>query len=224
MKKLFLLILVVVMSFTIVACGGGTEAVANNDENNAAMQVKVDELQAISQEIISWYEDNGYLEGETAAQVQPVVDNLKASTDEILASHKKQIEDGGYTDEDVARISIPMDESIVKYNELKEKQTAMEESLKASPEIAVLREKGSQLVSIVNEVSTTALANGWENDEELNSELNAAFEFLEIVKSDLEVPESMDEEYINTIIASIDEMIPAWQDFLVQVSEPYVKK
>jgi hypothetical protein len=234
MKKIFLFILMSVMSFMLVACGGGTENVATEEpavqeavvdnENNAVMQAKVDELESISQEIISWYEDNGYLEGETAAQVQPVVDQLRSNTEEILALHKKQIDDGGYDDEDVERISVPIDETIAKCKETIEKQKIYEVSAKAGTGIDVLREKGNELVGIVNETSTTAKANGWEDDEELNLELNAVFEFLEIVKEDLEIPDTMDEEYINTIIASIDEMIPVWQDYLIKVSEPYVKE
>lgn len=234
MKKLFLFICMLVMLFTLVACGGGTENVATEEpvaekavienENNAVMQAKVDEVEALSQELISWYEDNGYLEGETASQVQPVVDKVRTNTEDIIALHKKQIDDGGYEDEDVVRISVPIDELIAKSKKAIEEQKVFEESTKAGTGIAVLREKGSQFIAIVNETSTTALANGWGDDEELNSELNSVFEFLEIVKGDLENPDTMDEEYINTIIASIDEMIPVWQDYLTKVSEPYVKK
>lgn len=225
MKKLFLLILVVVMSFTLVACGGGTENVtAIENENNALMQAKVDEVEALSQELISWYEDNGFLEGETASQVQPIVDKIRTNTEDIMALHKKQIEDGGYDDEDVIRISVPLDDLIAKSKIAIEEQKAFNESENAGTGIAVLKDKYNELVGIVNETSTTALANGWEDDEELNSELNAAFEFLEIVKGDLEIPDTMDEEYINKIIASIDELIPVWQDYLAQVSEPYVKE
>lgn len=218
MKKLFLFILVVVMSFTLVACGE-----ANNDENNAVMQAKIDELEALSQELISWYEVNGFLEGETASQFQPIVDNLSDSTEEIIALHKKQIDDGGYDDEDVERISIPLVEMIDKCKIAIEEQKAYDVSAVAGARIAVLKEKYNELVGIVNETSTTALANGWEDDEELNSELNAVFEFLEIVKSDLEIPDTMDEEYMNTIVVSIDEMISVWQEYLTIVSEPYVE-
>jgi hypothetical protein len=60
-----------VMLFTLVACGGAsedvdTEDVVNNDENNAKVQVKVDEAEVLLFELIGWYKENGFLEGENA--------------------------------------------------------------------------------------------------------------------------------------------------------------
>ena len=63
------------MSFALAACGGGG---CENDENNAKIQAKFDEADVLFEEIHGWYEDKGYLEGDTAAAVEAVLDTLKA--------------------------------------------------------------------------------------------------------------------------------------------------
>ena len=218
MKKLFLLIMALVMSFALVACG------ENNDENNAAMQAKLDEADALVEEVCTWYEDNGYLEGDTAAQVQSMVDTLRGQIVEMKANHKEILDKGGFTDEDVAKLGPLLDNSIAEYKKAKDEQMAYAESAASGTGIGALGEKYNQLVDIVSEASAKATENGWEKYEAFNSEQAAAFAFLEEVQAGLNDPDSMDEALMNELLAAMDEMIPIWQEYAIQVSEPYVAK
>lgn len=218
MKKIFLLIMALVMSFALVACG------ENNDENNAAMQAKLDEADALVEEISTWYEDNGYLEGDTAAQLQPIVDMLRGQIAEMKADHKEILDKGGYTDEDVAKVGPLLDKSIVEYKKAKDEQIAYAESAASGTGIGALGEKYNQLVDIVNEASAKAAENGWEEYEAFTSEQAATFAFLEEVQAGLNDPNSIDETLMNELLTAMDEMIPVWQDYSIQVSEPYVAK
>ena len=94
MKKLVLLILALVMSVTLAACSGG-----NYDENNAAMQAKVDQAVEMSEEIIAWYGDNGFLEGDSAEMIQAVVESLETQTEALKDAHQKNLDAGGYDDD-----------------------------------------------------------------------------------------------------------------------------
>ncbi|MDF2613277.1 MAG: hypothetical protein K0S71_1063 [Clostridia bacterium] len=123
MKKIFLLMLAMVMSFTLVACGG------NNDENNAAIQVKMDETKTLVQEINDWYKDNGFLEGDTAEEFQKAVDTLTAQMDELQASHQEILDAGGYSDEDAAAMAQTLDAAITGFKEVKEEQKAIKKSV-----------------------------------------------------------------------------------------------
>jgi|GEM_PF-1420941 len=216
MKKLFVLIMAMIMSFTLVACGG------NNDENNAAMQAKIDEADSLLQDICNWYGDKGYLEGESATQIQPIVDKLTGQMDEMKASHQEILDAGGYNDKAVVPMTEALDAVIAKYKEVKEEQKAFDDSAAAGTGIGALTEKYNEVADIVNAASAKALENGWENDEAFNSELTAAFATLEVVSADIQNPDTMDEEYMNELVIIFDEMIPVWQDYLTQVSEPYV--
>lgn len=101
MKKLLLLILVVVMTFGLAACGGG-----ENDANNAIMQEKIDKAGALMLEIEGWYEENGYLEGEGAAEVEAMLDVLRGPLEETKALHEDILAGGGYTDEDMLTTEV----------------------------------------------------------------------------------------------------------------------
>jgi len=110
MKKIFLLFFVVVMLFTLVSC-------ANNDENNAIVQAKIDEAEVLVQQIYSWYEDNGLLEGEYEAQFKPKLDKMLADIDSIKASNQEMLDGGGYSDENTAKMLEGLDVGIAKYKE-----------------------------------------------------------------------------------------------------------
>ncbi|SET70123.1 hypothetical protein SAMN05660297_03192 [Natronincola peptidivorans] len=223
MKKIFLLIMVMVMLFTLVACGG-----PDNSENNALMQSKVDEADKLAVDLFNLYKDNGLLEGEYAAEFQAIVDAVTASINDIKTTHQLFLDEGGYTDKDTVELAEVMNTLIAATKEaiaetkaeLKAEEDAVALTGKAVG-ILALTEMHDELVDIVNETSYTAFVNGWENDEELNSELEAVLEFLEIVSGDLEIPDSMDEEYIDMLITMIDELIPVWHEYLIIVSEPY---
>jgi len=128
MKKLFLLMLAMVMSFTLVACG------ANNDENNAAVQAKMDETTTLGQEINSWYKDNGYLEGDSAAEYQTAVDTLTTQMDDLKAAHQEILDAGGYSDEDAATMAQTLDTTIKGFKEVKEDLKAIEKEPVAGEE------------------------------------------------------------------------------------------
>ncbi len=81
--------------------------------------------------------------------------------------------------------------------------------------------KHTELVDVVNTASLTGEENGWAASEEFDNELRAALALLELTKADLEDPSILTEEYMLEMDASFDEMIPAWQDYLLTVSEPY---
>ncbi|WP_139176502.1 LptM family lipoprotein [Natronincola peptidivorans] len=223
MKKIFLLIMVMVMLFTLVACGG-----PDNSKNNALMQAKVDEADKLADDLFNLYKDNGLLEGEYAAEFQAIVDAVTASINDIKTTHQDFLDQGGYTDKDTVELAEVMNTLIAATKEaiaetkaeLKAEEDAVALTGKAVG-ILALTEMHDELVDIVNETSYTAFVNGWENDEELNSELEAVLEFLEIVSGDLTIPDSMDEEYIDMLITMIDELITVWHEYLIIVSEPY---
>ncbi|MHB8129255.1 MAG: hypothetical protein ACYDEX_09680 [Mobilitalea sp.] len=216
MKKLFLLVMTMIMALTLIACGG------NNDENNATLQAKMDEADSLVQEVCNWYKDNGYLEGDTATEVQAIIDKLTSQMDEMKAAHQKNIDNGGYSDEDTVTMTKILDDSIAAFKEAKEGQKAFSESMESSPGFVALTEKFNELVDLVNEASTVGGENGWGEDEAFTVELDAAIATLDLVKSDLDNPDSIEEEYLNELLASFDELIPTWQSYLTQVSEPYV--
>ncbi|MDD4844371.1 MAG: hypothetical protein PHU31_08565 [Anaerotignum sp.] len=216
MKKTLLLILAVVMSFAFVACGGG-----ENDENNAAVQAKFDEADSLLQEIRGCYEDKGYLEGDTAAEVEVVLDALKAPIEQMKAAHQDILDMGGYTDEDMVTIEPILDTTITELNKVIADQAAYDASAEEGTGIAAVGEKYNQLYDIVMEASDLATTNGWMEDEAFSSELDASLAIMEIAKADLDNPESIDEAYMNELSAAFDELIPVWQDYLTQLSEPY---
>lgn len=124
MKKLLLFILIVTMSFALAACGGGDE----NDENNAAIQAKFDEADALFLEIRGWYEAGGYLEGDTAAEVEAMLDVLKSPMEEMKAAHQDILDAGGYTDEDMLTAVPAIDNTIAELNKIIAEQAAYDES------------------------------------------------------------------------------------------------
>lgn len=217
MKKLFYLFLAMVMSLSLVACG------ANNDENNAAIQAKVDEAATLAQDIIAWYTDNGYLEGDSAVEAQATVDSLAAQIETLKTANQEFLDAGGYDDDMLASKLASMDTVIASLQKVKDELLAYGVSEEGNKEINNLIDKYNILVGLVEEASIKGDETGWSEDEAFVSEHTAALEYLKIVQEDLQNPDTMDEEYMNKLSVSLDEMIPAWQDYVAQVSEPYTK-
>lgn len=237
MKKILLLILVVVMLFTFVACGGDSEDVAtedgatddvtteestNNDENNAIVQVKVDEAEALLLEMTNWYKDNGFLEGESATTIQPVVDNLTTQLDEIKGSHQEILDAGGYVDEQVVLMNEALDLLIGKYKEAMAELDAIMKSEEDGTGIGALTEKYNVVAGLTNQVLTKAKENGWENDEALNTTVVQVLQLLELAETDLGNPDVMNETYMNELFVLFDDLIPMLEETVIKVSEPYV--
>lgn len=124
MKKLFLVILALVMCFTLVACG------ENNDENNAAVQAKVDEAEALVEEIISLYEDTGYAEGR-----EEQLDTLRGQMDQVKANHQEILDGGGYDDETAAAFIATVDTGIEGYTKILDTLNAALESVEGEQEV-----------------------------------------------------------------------------------------
>jgi hypothetical protein len=108
MKKILTALLVIATLFTFVGCG-------NNDENNAAVQAKMDEAEALVQEICDWYEDNGLLEGEYEAEFRPQVDQLLSTMEETKGYNQQIIDRGGYSDEETRTMLESLDSDIAIY-------------------------------------------------------------------------------------------------------------
>jgi len=106
MKKLLLVILSLVMVFTLVACGG-----SGNDDNNAAVQTKMDEADASYQELYSFYEDNGFLETEYTAGL----DSFTVLLADAHATHETLLGDPGYSDEEAAVMIASLDDYIAQF-------------------------------------------------------------------------------------------------------------
>lgn len=215
MKKIFAFILAMIMSFSLIGC-------ANNDENNAAIQVKIDEASALADEMTNWYKDNGFLEGDSNTEVQATVDQLTTQIETVKTAHLKNLDAGGYSDEDMEQMLKALEIIITALKTGMEELKNYQAPEVTSTVIDELTAKYIDLVNVVNEASTQATANGWEASEEYNSEFLAAAEFLQVVGTDIENPDTMDEEYMMTLIASMEELILIWQDYLTEVSEPFV--
>jgi uncharacterized lipoprotein YehR (DUF1307 family) len=96
MKKLVLVVMAMVMCFTLVACGG------NNDANNEKVLEKINELEAIEQEIYNVYNDNGLLGDDSADKV--TMDEIAATMEQTKADHQKIVDGDGYSDEDTVTV------------------------------------------------------------------------------------------------------------------------
>ena len=211
MKKVIGFALMIVMLFSLVGCG------ANNDENNAKVQVKMDETEKVVQDIVSWYEENGYLEGEVATQMQPIVDSFQAQLDELKASNQAVLDAGGYSEDEATEMIATLDQTITELNKILEQQKT-----ELGSNVGTLTEKYNTLVDLVTDATAKAEENGWTADEAFISEQNAAADYINLVSTDLQKPETIDEAYSKELSASLDEMIAAWTDYVALVSEPYV--
>lgn len=122
MKKILTLALVLMMVLTLAACGADK---AKIEENNATVQAKVDEAEAACLAVTNFYKDNGFLEGETAAQAQPIVDSLTAQMETIKATHQKNLDAGGYSDDVAAETVEVLDKNIATYTDALAKLEAL---------------------------------------------------------------------------------------------------
>ncbi len=217
MTKILSLVLVLVLALSFAACGGGSSV----DANNEAMQAKIDQADTLVEQIGTWYADKGYLEGETAEEMQGILDTLQASLDSVKAEFQTIVDAGGFTDEDVAAFEPVIDNAIAAYQGTVDEQAVYDESLAAGTGVSAVFEKYTQLYDIVTEASALASQNGWEASEAYMSEFNATVAILDIAKADLDNPSSLEDAYLAELDASFDELIIAWQDYLVQVSVPY---
>jgi len=108
MKKILIVLLVITALFTFVGC-------TNNDENNAAVQAKLDEADGLVQEIYTWYEESGLLEGDYEAEFRPQVDQLLSTMEETKGYHQQILDDGGYSDEQTVTMLEALDSDIAIY-------------------------------------------------------------------------------------------------------------
>lgn len=208
--------MIAVLTFALSACGGG-----GNDANNAIMQEKFDQADALMAQIEGWYEENGYMEGDAAAEVDATLDVLRAPLAETKALHEDILADGGYTEEDLVKAEASIDQTIAALEDIISEQEAYDASAESGEGLGALGEKYNQLYDIVMEASELATANGWDADEAYVSELNAVLVIMEQTKADLDNPDTMDDEYVAQLSLSFDELITVWQSYLAQVSEPY---
>lgn len=109
MKRVLSVVLALVMCLTLVACGG------NNDENNAAVQVKIEEADTLVQEIYNLYNDNGYLGENGDPDANAAMDGLLAEMEEIKVRNEEIVDGGGYSDEDTETVIAAIDSDIESY-------------------------------------------------------------------------------------------------------------
>ena len=218
MKKIVSFALILVIALTLAACGGGSNA----DANTEAMQAKIDQADALVQQIGTWYADNGYLEGETAEQMEEVLATLQASLDSVKVEFQAIVDAGGFTDEDVAAFEPVIDNTIAAYQGAVDELAVYDESLESGTGVSVLIEKYNQINDLTTEAAALGTENGWDASEAFMSELNASIAVLELTSEDLDNPSTMSAEYMAELDASFDEMIVVWQDYLAQVSVPYI--
>jgi hypothetical protein len=209
MKKLLVLLVTVSMVLSVVGCS------PNYDENNALIQSKMDEVVSLEQEVVAWYSDNGYLEGDAAIEMQPIVDQLNQQVEDVKGVQKDMLDSGGYSDEQTTKTMEGLDTMITTYKDL------IASFSEDGVNVPRLSAKYNELLDILIEVTSLAEANGWINDEAFVTEYNAASEYTNIVSADLLNPASIDEAYSALLSDSLDEMILFWQDYAVVVSEPY---
>ena len=214
MKKL-LIILAMVMSFTLAGCG------VNNDENNAKVREKLDEAQSLVHEIYAMYEDNGFAETNKEG-----LDAIKERMEDVEENHQEIIDAGGFDDEATEIMISRIDTANAGYQEILDSlKTAVEEMAvaeEAQKRTEELNDKYNKLAQLINEVSTKAEENGWANNEALVGEIRAVLALLDEIYEELQTPELIEETYMNDTIILLDELIPVCEDYLVQVSEPYV--
>jgi len=217
LKKILQGMLVLLVVLLFAGCG------ANNDENDAEVQTKMDEVLAAGHEFVAIYEDNGFLEGEDAVTIQPIVDRVIDQMDEVEAQHNANLEAGGYSDEAKATMLEVLSGMIDAYNtgitSLND-LLAAKDAIATSPEFLECVEKFDTFSEIVNEAETQSITTGWDVNESFITELDAAKQYIDILATDLSNPSTLDAEYVAYVNTSLDEMISSWESILEQVSMP----
>ncbi len=217
MKKMIGIILMVLMLFSFAACG-------NNDENNGIMELKMDEAQTLVTEIGALYVENGLLEGDHAATMQPILDQLNADLASLQTSHQEILDGGGYDEEDLKFVGDAIDSVIEIYKQEKQAQIDLGVALAEEKEVLALIDKYNAIVTVVNEILEVALENGWYADEAVNAELDAVLVSLNELGANFENRELVVGELKNELSNTINEMLPYWENKLVEVSQPYTNK
>lgn len=113
------------------------------------------------QQIGTWYADNGYLEGETAEQMEEVLATLQASLDSVKVEFQAIVDAGGFTDEDVAAFEPVIDNTIAAYQGAVDELAVYDESLESGTGVSVLIEKYNQINALTTEAAALGAENGW---------------------------------------------------------------
>lgn len=231
MKKVLLLMLVLVVLFAFVACGGEsieeedtavnaevndeiTEEQVRIDKNNAVILPKLDELEAVIVEIEKVVADN-----DLGDQYQSAIDQLREEFDVVTQNHQEIIEMGGYLEG-----TADFEAAVVEAIEIdKEILDLLLGDLEISGNENVLIDKFNELADLVNEVTLNAQENGWDENEELLSELGVIYGFLDEVKAKIDSSENIDDTYKNETVSKIDQVLPVFQNYLKVVSEPFTE-
>lgn len=232
MKKLFFM-LVWLMLFALVACGGATakedDITVNTDvnvendekvteeqmrinENNAVIQPKLEELEATIVEIETVLADNNLSDN-----YQAYTDEMRETLDGVTKNHQSIIDMGGYL-EGTADFEAIVDEVIEVYKEMLPVIKNEVELIAKKNELA---DKCNELIDLVNEVTVKVQENGWSENEEILSELEAVYGFLDEVGEKIASSDVMEETYWNEKVGIINQLLPIFQDYLETVSVPF---
>lgn len=196
MKKILLFMLVLVSLFAFVACADAsveednivadttanqekTEEEVRIDEDNAVILPKLNELEAITVEMVTYVTDNGY-----GDLYKSQIDVIESEVANLYINHQSIIDMGGYlegTDEFVAAI----DAAIV---ENKEYLDIIKEDIEATIISNELNDKINELIDVVNEVSISTQENGWDANEDFLSELEVTYGFIEEIQGKIKTP------------------------------------
>lgn len=215
MKRIIVLFLAVFMTFSVVGCS------VNNDENNATVLSKINEMEKEAQEVTDWHIANGYFEGIDAAEFKEINNTINEETKNIQSVYQENVDNGGYDDEMLEATILALDELIQQFDIILEDAKKLHPDVLIARSAAVLIVKHDLLTELVNEVLELGERNGWEEDQEYFFKLDEMMNTVTTVTGLLENLETMDSEQIDAVISEYDAILPVWQESLILVSTPY---
>lgn len=214
MKKIIVLLLALSMTFTLVGC-------SNNDENNATVLAKINEMEKEAQGVTAWYEANGYFDGVDAEDFQEITDTVNDEIASIKTAYQENVDNGGYYDDIMESTVVALDDMILQFNVILEEAKALHPGVLVARSAAMLSEKHDVLTELVTEVLELGEQNGWEEDDAYLTDLTEMMNTVTTTASKLDNLATMDTEEIAVVSTEYDEMIADWQITLNVVSEKY---
>ena len=236
MKKLVSLLLTVVMCASLAACGDGGSTVSNtpgsapssapgNTGGPTDAQLKTltdayNQVAILYNDIATTAQANGWMaDQETNAAIQTIGDMLEPVG--LALSGDMSALDGA----DFDALPGALLELLPDLESLSEKVAAPcegSEGAASSEELKALAEVYNELAPVYNAICETAESNGWLEDEQTSTELQALTGMLTSIGSGLtEDPSVFEGVDINSMIEELEQLAPALEELYERVCAPY---